>query len=930
MQVKMDAKELSMLFWLFVIPTSVFSQFPDNWTKLPGGTEQTLIDVAAFSSDSLFTIDEDEKISATFDGGNTWKERNPQTGKEIKFSALRANPNQQSIIAVGDDSIYRNTNMGENWELTYLGSVDAAGTVTPVSLFTITDDGTNYDAHFVYAVGEKGTVLKSVNDGVDWEKKELNIGANTCLSVGNGGTELTKTDTDDDEDGYGDAKFLTKQNFRTSEARLATTARGIEKSDIRRGFFVALSGGITNPTGDYKSYSQINTNADGQVLFGATEEIAGKIHFNLDAGYQFGAFGMGLSLGSLKHEISEVNLQSDLVNLDFPLHTNGGELDGTYYGIGPEYTLAFGKFSTKASTRIGLVDFSTSTFTGSYNGDDVDVPVELIHTELGSDKKTSLAYSSVGLQLSYAISRKISVFGKSDYAFALGDGLQVTDAGVIPRDIDRDKRITAFDVQYLEEGIPFENIRTVKPRMVNVGFGLTYNFNAPKIKGRTDKTPPFGKEIKVAKDVDVNTDTQRAADLKKLADELVNAFAFDDVTWSMTFSDKTEMPPRDIDKPFLMTKGTDVAKPSQVATNNPNTEDNTKRATGNLGNMYPPGSNTKPSRFGSFDDIEYFAWEYIGKEIPNANYIIEITKIADNGQAQQIFIGQIAANTHKNALAGEEISSVDKKVAKFKAGKALADVVKRTGNPDEGDEDTMTDDGLYTWKVTETTTGISSEPGFFTISKKLGNVHGYDENSAMLVVKIDQSALRNTNTVIDPESELLSGKRDVRMNIRALRIHDVRHGIRARRYDARMKSARTNDERIKNIRMNAKDRRYEDALRTNSALSEKAIITITDENFKVAPESDIDTKYLRIKNMQHVQIPKGSLQLIAPLLSVQNVNDTVTYDWKVTNKEENKERAYNGNSIYYGFNNAGTFAIEITPSRNGQKLEPYRILVVVK
>lgn len=56
--------------------------------------------------------------------------------------------------------------------------------------------------------------------------------------------------------------------------------RGIEKSDIRRGFFVSLSGELTSPTDDYKTYSNNRTNVDGQVLFGATEKITGKSQFN--------------------------------------------------------------------------------------------------------------------------------------------------------------------------------------------------------------------------------------------------------------------------------------------------------------------------------------------------------------------------------------------------------------------------------------------------------------------------------------------------------------------------------------------------------------------------------------------------------------------------------------------------------------------------
>lgn len=166
---------LLITFLTLTIPA--VSQLPFNWTKLPGENEKALHDLASFSPDTLFVLDTAGNILATFDGGNTWKERNPQTGKELKFNALRANPNLQTIVAVGnDDAIYRSTNMGESWEPTYSGSADA-----PTSFYAITDDGENYDASVVYAVGDKGTILKSTNDGEDWEKKELNIEATQDL-----------------------------------------------------------------------------------------------------------------------------------------------------------------------------------------------------------------------------------------------------------------------------------------------------------------------------------------------------------------------------------------------------------------------------------------------------------------------------------------------------------------------------------------------------------------------------------------------------------------------------------------------------------------------------------------------------------------------------------------------------------------------------
>ena len=435
--------------------------------------------------------------------------------------------------------------------------------------------------------------------------------------------------------------------------------RGIEKSDSRRGFFVSLSGGLTSPTGNYKTYSDAVTNADGQILFGATEKITGKSQFNLDAGYRFGAFGLGLSFGFFQHELSDLSFQSDLFDTNFPILQNGGAIDGIYYGTGPDYRLAFGKFSTTTSARIGLMNVSTSNYTGSYNGTDTDVPLELIRTEFASDGKTSLAYSSVGLKLSYDISKQLSLFTKTDYFISLGDGLKVTDNGVIPADRNKDKLITEIDLKFPEELQHFTKERFVKPKMVNVGFGLTYNFNAPKIKASTGRNPQKGKEIKVAKSVDSHS----------------------------------KMPPRDIDKPFLMQKGT-------VVFTNPSKKDN-KRQQKIIAIL--PANN---SSFKSVDDIENFTWELVGDKIPNPHYIIEITKIGSNRQAQRVYVGT-----------SSDTKIAAKKVAKFKAGKALADTVKRKGNVDDGSNEEQAGDGQYSWKVTETTTGASSNPHYFTVSQ---------------------------------------------------------------------------------------------------------------------------------------------------------------------------------------------------------------------
>lgn len=254
------------------------------------------------------------------------------------------------------------------------------------------------------------------------------------------------------------------------------------------------------------------------------------------------------------------------------------------------------------------------------------------------------------------------------------------------------------------------------------------------------RNPQTGKEIK---SVELNKpNSQRTADLKKLADELVNAFAIDNVTWSSvnydpemaiggggaagkaTFKElkvaDTDMDGdghadalRGIEKSDIR-RGMKIKSPSQDKSTKPIAEGENQRASGDLKNIFPPGNKKGTgSRFKNLSEITYFAWEIIGADIPNAEYVVEITKIDNDGQPQQTFIG----TTDGNPQTGKENKITDKKVAKFKAGKALADTVKRMGDPNEHNG-AQTEFGEYKWRVTETTTGNSSNPSFFTISQE--------------------------------------------------------------------------------------------------------------------------------------------------------------------------------------------------------------------
>jgi len=98
-----------------------------------------------------------------------------------------------------------------------------------------------------------------------------------------------------------------------------------------------------------------------------------------------------------------------------------------------------------------------------------------------------------------------------------------------------------------------------------------------------------------------------------------------------------------------------------------------------------------------------FTWRMSGI-VENPRYSIEVFEVLSDGKNERIYLEE---NMKQTVVPTQ-------KVAKFKAGKALADTVKRTANRNQGGENPAA--GNYMWKVTETSTGISSAPSLFSVS----------------------------------------------------------------------------------------------------------------------------------------------------------------------------------------------------------------------
>jgi hypothetical protein len=154
------------------------------------------------------------------------------------------------------------------------------------------------------------------------------------------------------------------------------------------------------------------------------------------------------------------------------------------------------------------------------------------------------------------------------------------------------------------------------------------------------------------------------------------------LTWHLNTTKKTDNPVKQ--KAKVEVRGWDEKDKSaspktkgRIVFTNPSKEKKDQER--KLINILPKNN----SVFKDSKEIKNFTWELIGERIPNPQYIIEVVKISANQQPQRTFISQ----TVKTSFAESEL---------FK-GEKLSD-------------------GQYRWKVTETTTGTSSNSSFFSMS----------------------------------------------------------------------------------------------------------------------------------------------------------------------------------------------------------------------
>jgi hypothetical protein len=248
----------------------------------------------------------------------------------------------------------------------------------------------------------------------------------------------------------------------------------------QKGISFSLSSGLSIPTGEYAKLIIPDKTIDiigGQYQgIGFTQYTKGGLQFNFDVVYQLNKFGIGTSMGIFSHQINQIDY-----NMPFSTQIDVAKLSGLYFGIGPQYTIGKGKIKADLMMRGGLMKFNMDKpFHVAYNGDDLgQSPPDSIRTV--NLEKSSVIYAATGLKISYDLNKRLQIFTKVDYLIGIDKGLAFKEDYYTPFDITQDNKIDAFDVSHFTvvENLT-QKTRYIKPSMLNIGVGLTYNISIQK------------------------------------------------------------------------------------------------------------------------------------------------------------------------------------------------------------------------------------------------------------------------------------------------------------------------------------------------------------------------------------------------------------------------------------------------------------------
>ena len=349
--------------------------------------------------------------------------------------------------------------------------------------------------------------------------------------------------------------------------------------------------------------------------------------FELSSTYYFSKIGMGISLGSFSNP-TEGNLLEFANEASYPIELNSEKWKTSYYGIGPSYRTNFGDIKATIFGRAGIMSVKPISLEGNFVSEDADAAITIPVYNFSTNETSNLGFYNVGIRLGYKLNPNLGVYITANYMAAFSDAILAQDGTKQFIDINQDGVITAEDILKLGGEVQFQYTeKNIQPQVFNYGFGLSYSFGK---RPNTSKEPP----------------SRGQTNPYFVSNELEGEMVAPKNSGSVVFTNASQK-----------------AKKQQ------------QKIIGVL-----PKNN---SVFKNASEIKNFTWQVIGAKITNPQFIIEVTKIGSNQQAQRTYIEK----TTSTSLGATRI---------FK-------------------ENNLSD-GQYRWKVTETTSGNSSDIMFFTFS----------------------------------------------------------------------------------------------------------------------------------------------------------------------------------------------------------------------
>ena len=388
--------------------------------------------------------------------------------------------------------------------------------------------------------------------------------------------------------------------------------------------------------------------------------------YELMSSYYFSKLGIGVSLGQFSNPTNS-NLESFTSKESYPISTNSEKWKISYYSIGPNYKQAFGNFEAIILARTGLMSVKSISLEGNFsssnndptNPTDITIPVY----NLRNTENTQTGFYSAGLKFAYKINPSLKFYLLTNYLSSFSDKINLEERTKQFTDINKDGVINEIDI-LKQDGIQVEfktTTKSIKPQSFNYGIGLTWN---------TSKGSKVRKPTQDIKSVSQNQENREQLDFQK--------------------PDKVEK-----QKSKVQVRGWNPKdkSPRKVVFTNPAKEKKKQKR------KLIPLSPKNNASYQQEIQLKRFTWKLVGERIMKPKYGIEVSKIGADKNNQWLLFAK--TNQTKLSLNGL-----------FNQNKSNVRVSERLRHKDRA----VFTEGNYKWRVTETTTGLSTPYSFFNFT----------------------------------------------------------------------------------------------------------------------------------------------------------------------------------------------------------------------